>query len=639
MTRLSRLGAAGLALAVGLGLLAGCTSDDSEPYVDKGVPTGSYRLVAFDTCDDALRGLRDATKATVGPYGLFGNVVMEDSVGAVPPALPRAEPNNAKGDAAMTGSGAGAGTPEYSGTNNHEAGVDEPDLVKTDGRRIVTVVNGMLRVVDATTRRVTGSVRIDSQGFGAMDLLLAGDHALVLLNRGYAMDPMVRGRTDARLAAPMGPRLVLVGLAGEPRVLSSAEVDGGLVDARQVGNTARVVVKSFPRIAFDIEGTKTDSQRLADNRALIDQTPIDAWLPRVWVTTDGVRRPMAVDCGAISRPSVYSGANLLTILTYNLSGDTLDDGKPTTLVADGDTVYGNGASLYVTNDQRWQARTMLNGDVATTPQQGRTEIYKFDTSTSDRARFVAGGSVPGYLINQYSLSEWDGKLRVATTTGQGGRATQSGVYVLTPDDKSLNLVGKVEGLGKGERIYAVRFTGPIGYVVTFRQTDPLYTVDLRDPARPTVRGELKIAGYSAYLHPAEPGRLIGIGQDATDQGRVTGTQVSLFNISDLSAPGRLAQFTLPGGHSEAEYDPHAFLYWAADGLLVVPVSDRSTAQAGALVLQVSGSSIREIGLITHPETMIRRSLIIDKTLWTVSDRGVMANDSRTLSRLAWIPFY
>jgi hypothetical protein len=639
MTRLSRLGAAGLALGVGLGLLSACTSDDSEPFVDKGVPTGSYRLVAFDTCDDALQGLREATKATVGPYGLFGNVVMEDAVGAAPPGLPQA---NTKDDRAAAGAGAdpalNGGTPEYSGTNTHETGVDEPDLVKTDGRRILTVVNGMLRVVDAGSKRVTGSVRIDSQGFGAMDMLLAGDHALVLLNRAYAVDSMVRGRTDTRLAAPLGPRLVLVALAGQPRVLSSADVDGGLVDARQVGSTARVVVKSYPRIAFDIQGTKTDSQRLADNRAVIDQTPIDAWLPRVRVTTDGVTRPMAVDCGAISRPSVYSGANLLTVLTYNLSGDSLDDGKPTTLVADGETVYGNGSSLYITNDQRWQARTMVNGGVVAAPDQGRTEIYKFDTSTSDRARFVAGGSVPGYLINQYSLSEWDGKLRVATTTGQGGRTMQSGVYVLTPDEKSLNLLGKVEGLGKGERIYAVRFVGPVGYVVTFRQTDPLYTVDLRDPAKPTVMGELKIAGYSAYLHPAGAGRLIGIGQDATEQGRVTGTQVSLFDIGNLAAPSRLAQFTLPGGHSEAEYDPHAFLYWAADGLLVVPVYDRSSARAGALVLQVNGASIREIGMISHPQSVIRRSLIIDKTLWTVSDNGLMANDSRTLDRVAWIAF-
>src|SRR5687767_6478359 len=109
MTRLSRLGAAGLALAVGLGLLAGCTSDDTEPFVDKGVPTGSYRLVAFDSCDDALEGLREATKAMVGPYGLFGNLVMEDAVGAVPPGLPQANSKEERATAAQPPTGAGAG--------------------------------------------------------------------------------------------------------------------------------------------------------------------------------------------------------------------------------------------------------------------------------------------------------------------------------------------------------------------------------------------------------------------------------------------------------------------------------------------------------------------------------------------------
>src|SRR5262249_61306145 len=124
------------------------------------------------------------------------------------------------------------------------------------------------------------------------------------------------------------------------------------------------------------------------------------------------------------------------------------------------------------------------------------------------------------MINQYSMSEWEGKLRVATRLGQAWNQTakaESTVYVL---DGSLREVGHVGGMGKGERIYGVRFVGPTGYVVTFRQTDPLYVVDLRDPATPRVTGELKINGYSAYLHPAGNGRLIGVGRSADDKGGV-----------------------------------------------------------------------------------------------------------------------
>src|SRR5262249_36601897 len=149
----------------------------------------------------------------------------------------------------------------------------------------------------------------------------------------------------------------------------------------------------------------------------------------------------------------------------------------------------------------------------------------------------------------------------------GGTGTaQSSVYVLHQQGGTLGQMGHVDGLGTGERIYAVRFVGPVGYVVTFRQTDPLYTVDLRDPAHPKVIGELKINGYSAYLHPVGDNRLIGIGQEADANGRVQGTQLSLFDVSDPAQPKRLAQYHVQFGHSEAEFDPHAFLYWPADKL-------------------------------------------------------------------------
>jgi hypothetical protein len=339
------------------------------------------------------------------------------------------------------------------------------------------------------------------------------------------------------------------------------------------------------------------------------------------------------------------------VLSFNLGAASLGDGAPTTLVADGDTVYSNGPSLYVASNQRAMARPVPE---SATPAPATSEIYRFDTTTP-RPTFAAGGSVPGYLLNQYAISEWDGKLRVATTTpAVAGQRSGSGVYVLAQDGKTLKVIGSVVGLGKGEQIYAVRFVGPTGYVVTFRQTDPLYTVDLRDPTKPAVRGELKIPGYSAYLHPAGDNKLIGIGQGATEQGRATGTQVSLFDVGNLDSPSRTAHYTLSGAHSEAEFDPHAFLFWPATGLLVVPLQTMSTvvrsqgtqpakvsAEVGALVLRLSGQGIQEVGFIQHPgmnyNSQIRRSLVINQTLWTLSDAGLMASDLGSLARTAWIP--
>jgi hypothetical protein len=303
----------------------------------------------------------------------------------------------------------------------------------------------------------------------------------------------------------------------------------------------------------------------------------------------------------------------------------------------------------------------------------QTDIYRFDITSQGPPRFVSGGSVPGYLIDQYALSEWQGYLRVATTTGTSwaladgqpanAQASSSAVYVLSTKGPAMRLVGQVSGLGPMERIYSVRFMGPVGYVVTFRQTDPLYTVDLSDPAQPRVRGSVALTGYSAYLHPVSDTQLIGIGRQADAMGHVGGTQVSLFDVSDLTAPTRLATFALAGATSGAEFDPHAFLYWPGANLMVVPLqmtgaigvgvpgettSSPGGLQSGALVLRVGGSSITEAGFITQPDAAtttgysgplpIERSLVIGQTLWTISAAGAMADNLTTLRQQGWVSF-
>jgi len=241
--------------------------------------------------------------------------------------------------------------------------------------------------------------------------------------------------------------------------------------------------------------------------------------------------------------------------------------------------------------------------------------------------------------------------------------SESAVYVLSTAGPTMRQVGHVGGLGRGERIYSVRFLGPIGYVVTFRQTDPLYTVDLSDPRQPQIRGEVALTGYSAYLHPASDSRLIGVGRQADAQGHVGGTQVSLFDVSDLSAPSRVATFAISNGQSTAEFDPHAFLYWPAMKIVVVPlqtygmygsttpgnpgVPNPGGASSGVLILRVDDSGLTEVGFVSQPTDSsvgypgsvgIERSLVIGQTLWTLSGAGAMATDLTDLRQLTWIPF-
>lgn len=689
-----------VALAAGTAMVSACTSGggSGSGFPQPQVVAGALRLVAFESCDETMGAVKAAAKQAVGPYG-FGGAMFAIADRAASADVP--VPQDGAG-AAPFASGAESVTaraPAYSGTNVHEAGVDEPDIVKTDGRRIVTVKDGALFVVDPATKRITGKVQVaepihklgpeEAREYMMVptDLLIAGDRALLLTQQSFGVAvpdvamsgtmPVPPQPTDPD--AIIGPRMVLVDIGSpQPRVLGTYAVDGSVLDARQVGSVARIVVQSAPRIMFpfDEEGL-SDDERLRRNRDLIDKATADDWLPRYEVTEGGTTSSGRVDCAAVSRPPRYSGAGMLTVLTFDLAADRLGNGRPMTIMADGSTVYSTGERLYIAHDQRWWSPPMMAD--APAEQKPRTEIYQLDIEGSDPPRYAASGVVPGWLINQYAMSEWDGHLRVATTTDQGSSSsggvpeTESAVYVLRQDHVTLRQVGHVGGLGKGEQIYAVRFVGPLGYVVTFRQVDPLYTVDLRDPEHPALAGELKITGYSSYLHPVGDDRILGVGQEATEDGRILGLQVSLFDVENPAAPTRIAQHHIEFGSSEAEYDPHAFLYWPDTGLLVLPVTTWNPVQveppvrpdpsrepepmplpepvmpqSAALALTVQSGGFVELGMVTHPQPprsdafagspQIRRSLVIGDALWTLSDTGLKANDVHTLDELAFIPF-
>src|SRR5215472_14152412 len=476
------LGALGLAVTV-------CTPGAGIGHVGPDSHTGLVSLVAYDSCDAAMKSLKAAARITTSQYGRAPAAAARPGVG---PAALSGTARSAEAGAPRAVTSA----PDYSGTNVHEPGVDEPDIVNTDGSRIVTVTSNVLRTVDATSRRLTGELLLPPHSGAPAELLLRGDRALVLF-------PSTRIPTRAVWAdqQPYTSDVVLVDLSGrEPRLAGTLTVDGSLIDARQVGSTARVVARSTPRVD-------------AEYPAAIDTATISDWLPGYSLSLDGRTRSGTVDCRQISRPVHYSGLTMLTVYSLDLDAPSLTIGQPATVVADGDVVYGTGTSLYIAADDRWMVDGM-GGQAALTASTMHTQIYRFDVAKPGRPVLEASGEVPGLLINQYAMSEYDGKLRVVTTTvrsdldGGSPATSESVLHVLQQRGDGLIEVGRLEGLGKGERVYSVRFVGPTGYVVTFRQTDPLYVVDIRDPANPAAVGELKLTGYSAYLHPAGDGRLI-----------------------------------------------------------------------------------------------------------------------------------
>jgi len=606
-------------------------------------------LMPFDACDDLIAWTVEHAIDLVGPYGLNGG-------GYFPHAV-------FEGDAITTTAAAefadtalqALAAPEVIGTNLQELGIDEPDLVKTDGRRIVVMTGNTLQVVLVDNDDLTLAGSIDL-GFWSNDLFLDGDRVIAIANGNFGIVPLFEGVADG-IVQYQSPLVTVVEIditdPSDPELVRSLQIDGRYVSSRMVDGAIRLVVSSQPT-GFDWEvpeGTGLRAEREAEekNRDLLRNSTADNWLPYFVITDhDGVDVTVVegtlVDCDRTHRPDEFSGLTTLSLVT--LDADELSIEDTTAVFADGDIVYSSGDATYVATS-RWINPFVW--DRGGQPEDMNTMIHKFALEPRS-AEYQASGAVPGYMLSQWSMSEWQGDLRVASTDSPQWWDTpesDSVVTVLRDNGDELETIGSVDGLGRGERICAVRFIKDRGYVVTFRQVDPLYVIDLSDPRRPTVEGELKIHGYSAYLHPVSDNLLLGVGQDADHNGWVTGLQASLFDVADPQQPERTDQFKLVDANSEVEWDHHAFLFNPADGLTVIPFQrwDDKGARAGALVLEVTAAGIREIGIVSHNtevnrgwEMPVRRSLLIDGKLVTVSEAGVMMSASDTLDTLDWVEF-
>ena len=638
-------------------MLAGSIAGAAAARPAKPVP----RLTAFPSCASLL------SYARAGALRAGGTAGVPLRAGAQALTITSPPPSPAKGGtegappvaAAPAPSAQDAATPSFSTTNVQEAGVDEPDVVKTDGRLVYLVTDRTLRIVDVLRGVPTVVGTLALEGYGHQ-LLLRKDRLLVSASAGSGGYAGPRQATTLpspvpSSGAPVGPGYgqtllteVDVSDAASPKIARAMTVDGDFVGARLTGATARIVVGSAPDPIF-----ATEARTL---RQAVAATTTARFIPRTVLSSAisgrTFRRPIA-RCGQVRRPRSFSGTGLVTVMTIDLDRGLYSVDRDA-VMAGAQTVYGSTGSLYVAS-QRYSAALE---DGRAVPGSSTTEIHRFDASKDGLTTYRATGEVPGFVLNQYALSEFGGRLRVATTqeplwfpspAGDGtGETTESSSAVTVLDEQGTRLVpiGRVGNLGKGERIYAVRFVGDTGYVVTFRQVDPLYVVDLSTPTAPRVRGELKITGYSAYLHPVGDDLLLGVGQEASAQGRISGSQVSLFDVSNPAAPRRLSQKLLGQGSSAAEFDPHAFLYWAPTRLAVLPLTtyDGGSYTTGAVGLHVARQAgLTDAGRVEHVGSdgrpaPIDRSLVIGGKLFTLSYAGLARSALSTLTPESFLAF-
>jgi len=268
-----------------------------------------------------------------------------------------------------------------------------------------------------------------------------------------------------------------------------------------------------------------------------------------------------------------------------------------------------------------------------------TALHKFALANGIGAPLYKGsGMVTGWLNDQFSMGEYNGYLRIGTTRGGWwGEGTSNRLAILAEESGALVEKGRIEGLAQGEKIYSMRFDRDRGYMVTFRQTDPLFTFDLSDPLNPRKAGEIKVEGFATYIHLVgqDNNRLLTVGRSADSTGRVNGNKLQLFDVTNLAAPALLGDFELGEGWSAALYDYHAFLYYEPLEILAIPYysygSSPGLYSSGLRVFNVNESGISQRGVIpAQPissgygayDDTVDRSVIIGTDIYAIAHRTV-----------------
>jgi hypothetical protein len=619
-----------------LATLSACSTKGSDTPPPP-VPRPTERAVRFQDCAELQQYLLDAATQ---------QGQLETLHGGLAPA-PGA-------DAAVEAGGTG-NSREYTGTNVQESGIDETDFVKTDGDYIYLLTGGQFLIFDAWPPAATTELSRTTVDGAPVGLFVRGDVAAVLTQSW-----------QYEVATGFIPRsLALVDVSlfdltdrSTPVLLRKMSLEGSFNAGRLVGDRMHLVLQTLldlsvptplPMPAEGGAGPAPVAQVAGDDAGVAALIPGYADTLFSGTGPDTVIGTLCA-CEDFYRPAVPNGTGIVTLVSLDLADPTAAL-HSVALASNSGVVYGSGDSIYLAtrNDDYWFWWSM-QADAEPKEPEATTVVHRF--SLDAEPTYQASGEVPGWVLNAYSMSEYQGTLRIATTDDSWwqGREPANGVYLLQQVGDQLQQVGALTGLGKpGESIYAVRFLGPRGYVVTFLQVDPLYALDLSDPTQPAVDGELEVPGVSTYLHPVGDTHLIAVGQHTNPWG----VDLSLFDVRDPSAPNLVdREFLGEGSHSEAQYEPKAFTYFDAAGVLAIPAVswnalptdaafDDGGVFAGAYVYDVdleSGFTRRgavdhtqfyedsQAGLWYYPEP-IRRSFFIRDAgegpyLYTVSRRGL-----------------
>ncbi|MBU1103839.1 MAG: beta-propeller domain-containing protein [Nanoarchaeota archaeon] len=601
---------------------------------------------------------------------------------------------------------------DYSETNVQVEGVDEPDIVKNDGKYIYTLSGEKVVIVDAypaEDMRVLSQIEFESD---VRDIFINGDKLVVFGESREYFDTGLRCPesfdiwTDCGGYSTEETKVYIYDVSDreEPELEDEISVSGRYVEARMIGDYVYIVssesvyLNHFDLPSYEVRGLKRD---VAVEDVYYFNTGDESYVFNTVSAInlgDGEIDSETYLLGA-SRTVYVSESNIYLTYQKRISQENYLERYVEEVLEEvlPGEIYEQVLEELDSSGLAWEKRraideivgkyiSSLDGDensdfaekfqkaleefsIVIQKETEKTVVHKIEIDEGE-INYVASGEVPGSVLNQFSMDEFDGNFRIATTVGQVSRDSAGGslnnLYVL---DEELEIIGSVEDLAEGERIYSARLMGERAYLVTFKKVDPLFVIDLSNPREPEVLGYLKITGYSDYLHPYDENHVIGIGKETAGGGEhfswYQGIKISLFDVSDVANPKEVAKIEIGdrGTDSYALRDHRAFLFDRERELLVIPIAlaeiDESQYDGeipdnaygervwqGAYVLNINEDEISVRGKITHNsedyetdrwsytwDQEIQRSLWMDDVLYTISERKVMANELGSLEEI------
>ncbi len=639
----------------------GCTDDDRPGGRLQSETTALRR---YDSCSALELDLEEALIREAWAY-----IEMRDSPIGVP----------------AEDSGAGAGAPsnerqegvDYSGTNNQEAGVDEADFVKTDGYYIYNVNGNRLHIFGVPQFGQLTPVSTTQLEGHPSELLIDKDLQRAVVFSWIDATALPAGHPlRAKIARDdyggwywrvqqVGKVTVLdISNKAAPRTDREFYFEGFYQTARRIGSSVRMAsyaslnreevwnwYSDYERLGED--GTK----RLVAER--IHALSLADLIPQIYVReAGGALRTDSLSgssCRSFYRPTDSHGRGVASILSFDLASAQL--------AWDADHVIGNYPTFYASQDtlvlaekaHDWWWYWWWQDDA------DQLNVHTFDISNPGTATYTGSGRVYGSLGDQFAIDEQDGAIRLATTTDLFWRwwlprserpQPENHVWVLEQRDGRVPTVGHIGDIAKGERITAARFLGDKGYLTTFRNIDPLFTVDLSDRRRPRLVGELKVPGFSTYLHPLADGTLLSVGVGGDQTGANWKTTVSLFDVSNFAAPTQRASLPLAAdsgwGWSEGLWEHKAITYFAPKKVLALPQTNWSQTSVGGtpsyrylsrleLVSVDPVAGLTRLAPIDHSayydadptrywsRVDIRRSIFMGDYVYAISDKAITAH--------------